>query len=663
MEHQHANTQVLRHSLKTLLLSCYLIFIFACATSKAQTYTIDNGKSIKLFEKAQEMYQSSKLKEAEALLLQALDKEPNFVEAATLLGYVYLDKGEYGKAKVKFQYAVKINPTAIPNNLFFLAELELKDGEYEKAQGLYNTFLNLGNVNPDMKDKSQLSLENIDFALKAINNPVKFEPKNLGPNINSADAEYFPCITVDQNTLLYTRRLPFSASPQGYNEDFFVAEKSNGEWQKAYNIERPINTEFNEGAPTLSPDGQILIFTACELYGDYGGRRRGHGSCDLFYASKNGKNWTNPINLGTTINTNHWETQPSYSADGRTLFFIRGIRDRTGNRQGDIYTSQLTEESYWTKPVRLNRNINTPMNEESVFIHPDGKTLYFSSNGHRGMGGLDIFVSKKMENGEWGEAINLGYPINTHKNENSLLVSADGKTAYFASDRAEGYGDLDLYSFDLPEALAPEKVTYFAGKIFDAKSKEALGARFELIDLESGELIVESFSSNVTGEFLVTLPAGKNYALNASKDGYLFYSENFALKENASNEAVKRDVPLQPIQIGKKIILKNIFFETAKFDLKENSKVELDKLVSFLKENPGLKIQIGGHTDNVGNAESNQELSMNRAKAVSNYLVEAEIAATRIKSIGYGASKPIETNDTEAGRAKNRRTEFEIIGM
>ena len=662
MEHQHSNAQVLKHSLSTFILSLFIVLLCACSTTKAQTYTIDNGKSIKLFEKAQEMYQTSNFVEAEKLLKQALEREPNFVEASTLLGYVYLDKRQYIDAKKQFARAIEINPTAIPNNLFFLAELELKDGEYEKAQKLYQTFLNAKNVNPDMLGKSNSSLDRIHFALQAKSNPIKFEPKNLGPNINSEHAEYFPCITVDQNTLLYTRRLPFEASPQGYNEDFFVAERKEGEWQKAYNIQRPINTEFNEGAPTLSPDGQVLIFTACELYGDYGAKRRGHGSCDLFYAAKDGKNWTNPVNLGVTINSKHWETQPSYSADGRTLFFVRGIRDRSGSRQGDIYTSTLNEDSYWTKPTKLNRNINTPLNEESVFIHPDGKTLYFSSNGHRGMGGLDIFVSKK-ENGEWGKAINLGYPINTHKNENSLLVSADGKTAYFASDREDGYGDLDLYSFELDESIAPEKVTYFAGKIYDAKTKQPLSARFQLLDLESGELIVESFSNSSNGEFLVTLPAGKNYALNASKDNYLFYSENFALKESKDNEPVQRDVPLQPIEIGKKIVLKNIFFESAKFDLKENSKVELDKLVDFLKKNPKLKIEIGGHTDNLGNPQSNLDLSKNRAKAVFDYLIKAEIAATRMRSTGYGPTKPIESNDTEEGRAKNRRTEFEIVGM
>ena len=222
------------------------------------------------------------------------------------------------------------------------------------------------------------------------------------------------------------------------------------------------------------------------------------------------------------------------------------------------------------------------------------KTLYFSSDGHVGMGGLDIYMSQLDENGDWGPAVNLGYPINTHKNENSLLVSPNGKIAIFASDREGGYGGLDLYQFDLPQSFAPNKVTYFAGKIYDSKTKKPLGARFELLDLESGEAIIEAFSDNTTGEFLVTLPTGKNYALNSSKNGYMFFSENFSLINYASDEPFVQNVPLNPILAGEKIILKNIFFETAKYDLKKESKVELDKLVAFLTKNENLIIEIGG---------------------------------------------------------------------
>lgn len=660
MEDQRANSQIFGHSLALTFILFLSIFLISCNTSKAQTYTSQDRKAIKLFEEAKEYYQKRELNKTKELLIDAIDKDNNFIEAHTLLAYIYMDSGELEKAKEAFRKAISINQNAIPNNLFFLGELELNQGNYEQASLAYNRFLSLERKDPTLVDRSEKGLQKINFALESMKNPADFSPKNLGPEVNSEYAEYFPCLTVDQSTLLFTRRLPNPDSPQGFNEDFYVSYKKN-KWTTAQNIGKPINTEFNEGAPSLSADGQILFFTACELYGNYGGDRKGNGSCDIFYAAKNDKNWTTPINLGPAINTNNWETQPSFSADGKTLYFIRGLRNRSGQRTGNIYVSTLNEENYWTPPKLIGGNINTPENEESVFIHPDGKTLFFSSDGHLGMGGLDIFMVKKDSSGKWGNPTNLGYPINTHKNENSLLVSADGTTAFFASDREEGYGELDLYSFDLPQEFAPDKVSYFAGKIYDSKTKKPLAAKFELIDLNNGETVVESFSSQLSGEFFVSLPAGKDYALNASKEGYLFYSENFKLKENDSKDAVKKDVPLQPIEVGEKIILKNIFFETAKYNLKSSSKIELNKLSEFLKSNTTIAIEISGHTDNVGDDSANKALSLNRAKSVYSYLVNEGIPAERLTWVGYGEEQAIADNSTEDGRAKNRRTEFKII--
>lgn len=660
MANQHSITQILSNSLRVSIIFLGVL-VFTNCSSYAQTLSSSNKRAIKSYEKAQEAYQKYNLKEAEGLLLEAIEKDAEFVEASTLLAYVYLDQGNYNQAKAQFKSAIAIPGKGIPNNLFFLAELELKNGEYENSEKHFLSFLKTEPREEELIERTNSSLDKITFAKKAMSQPVNFEPINLGPSINSQDAEYFPCLTVDENTLLFTRRLPSESSPQGFNEDFYVAYKKNGEWQPAENLGRPINTIFNEGAPSLSADGQILFFTACELYGDYGGNRKGFGSCDLFYSSKNGSNWTTPINLGQAINSKHWETQPSFSADGKTLYFVRGLRDRKGQRNGNIYYSELTDDYYWTKPQLLPKTINTPMNEESVFIHPDGQTLYFSSDGHPGMGGLDIFMTTKDSNGVWTEPINLGYPINTYKNENSLLVAANGKTAFFASDREEGFGDLDLYSFELAKEFRPKEVSYFAGKIIDKKTGEPLQAKFELIDLESQESVVSSNSDPTNGEFLISLPSGKDYALNASKEGYLFYSDHFSMKSTDKTDPQRKNIPLQPIEIGKKIILKNIFFETAKYNLKERSKVELDKLVAFLVNNPNIKIEISGHTDNVGSSPDNLTLSINRAKSVQDYLIKNEIAESRLKAVGYGDQQPIEDNSSAEGRAKNRRTEFKII--
>ncbi|KAA3649359.1 MAG: hypothetical protein DWP98_07240 [Bacteroidetes bacterium] len=665
MEFKHSKSQIHQYTLKGAITLIASLFLFvSCNKTLAQSFSSEDKKAIKLFEAAKENYDKHQLAEAEENLKKAIEKDPRFVEAHTLIAYIYLDQGKYESAKTAFENACQVNALLIPNNLFFLAELELKEGEYAKAKKHLTQFISTNPRDPSISERTDKNLAICEFGIESMNNPVPFNPINLGAEINSEHAEYFPCLTVDEDLILFTRRLPFPNSPQGFNEDFYVSTKSKtNEWTLAKNLGKPINTENNEGAPSLSADGQLLFFTACELYGDYGGGRKGFGSCDLFYTLKNGDNWEQPSNVGKTLNSPHWETQPSFSADGKTLYFIRGKRTRSGSRTGDIYVTELGEDGYWKTPSLLSPMINTSQNEESVFIHPDGKTLYFSSDGHIGMGGLDIFKTVKQDDGTWSKPINLGYPINTHKNENSLLVSADGNSAYFASDREGGFGDLDLYKFELPENLKPNPVSYFKGRIFDRDTKESLNAKFELIDLETGNLVVESYSNPGNGEFLISLPTGKDYALNASKKDYLFYSENFSLSNKKNEKALIKNVPMQKIKVGETIVLKNIFFETGKFELKPQSLVELNKLVDFLKANPNLKIEVSGHTDTVGNKDANLVLSDNRAKSVQSYLVQKGIELSRLESVGFGSSKPISSNDNETGRAQNRRTEFKIIGL
>ena len=619
-----------------------------------------NKKAIKLYEKGRAYYDGRNNDLAELTLLEAIEKDPNFVEAELMLAYVYTDLRTYKKALTHYERCIEIDPNFFPEIYVSAATLQLKYGDYIAAKRNFKGYLSFEGAPLMQKDFAKKGLITCAFAEEAIKHPVPFNPINLGDKINSPLPEYFPSISVDGETLLYTRRLKSKMTYTGFNEDFFVSSFDGKNWRQSRNVQ-PINSLTNEGAPSLSANGRFLIFTSCDNPVEgYGRDRKGYGSCDLFYTYNIGDNWTKPKNLGKKINSRNWETQPSFSADGKTLYFIRGI-GRSYSRQQDIYTATLNEQGVWSDPVRLSNTINTPGIEESVFIHPDGKTLYFSSNGHPGMGGLDLFMSQKNEKGIWSTPVNLGYPINTFNDENSLLVDANGELAYFASDREGGFGGLDLYRFEMPEHIRPNKVNYLKGKVYDADTKRPIAAQFQLIDLETGEVVVASFADEATGEYLVSLPINKEYALNTSQDGYLFFSENFLLTEGNVNEPFQKDVPMHKIEVNKTMVLKNVFFDTDQFDLKPKSKIELDKLVSFLNKNTTLKIELGGHTDNVGSKSSNQILSENRAKAVYSYLIEQGIAVERLTAKGYGDIKPISDNNSEKGRAENRRTEFKII--
>ena len=335
-------------------------------------------------------------------------------------------------------------------------------------------------------------------------------------------------------------------------------------------------------------------------------------------------------------------------------------RQRRNPNNQDIYVTTITEDGQWSSPKKISSNINTPYREESVQIHPDGKTLYFASNGHPGMGGLDIYMSRKLEDDLWSKPINLGYPLNTFVDENSILISPKGDLGYFSSNREGGFGDLDLYSFTLNDQFKPQPITYLKGKIIDADTKLALTASFELSDLEKDNLISQMQSKPGNGEFLITVPKNIDFALHAEKEGYMFYSRNI-YRDNLS---LSKDgfliIELEKVKPGT-FILENIFFEKSKSSLKKSSLVELNKVLKLMQINPDLNVQISGHTDTDGDDDFNLELSINRAKSVVNWLIENNIDQNRLSFKGYGETRPIEENNSITNKAKNRRTELTII--
>jgi len=632
--------------------------IFNCLQAQDKSYyTTKSSKAIKAIEKAMHFHDNHQESEAKEELIKAIKADPNFIEAHLILAEVNVDLQEYNEAIEEYKKAITINPDFEPRAFYGLAKTQMRIGNYEEAKGNLLTFIQTPKISKVLKENAQGFLDNCDFAIWAVKHPVPFKPVDLGDSINTKYDEYFPSITADDNTIYFTRQIPReSADPNmehTFNEDIYVSEKQDGIWGKALNIGPPINTPRNEGAVCISADGQTMLFVGCD-------REDGYGSCDIYISKKFGNNWAKPVNIGPPINTKWGESQPSISPDGKTIYFIS---DRPGGIGGyDIWKSTIQADGRWGNAVNMGPKINTPKNEGAPFIHSDNQTLYFVSKGHVGMGGYDIFVSRLDAKGEWSEPVNLGYPINSADDETSIIVDAKGTTAYISSDRKDSRGGLDIYSFELYPDARPYKVSYVKGKVFDKETNKPLEVHFELLDVASSKIIMEAYSNKISGDFLVCLPAGKEYALHASKDGYLFYSESFDLKSTTNKiDSVKMNVPMQPIKIGERVILKNIFFETNKYDLKDESKAELQKLISFLTTNKSIHIEISGHTDNVGGKELNQILSENRAKSVYNFIIAGGIDASRMSYKGYGDTQPIVPNDSDEHRAMNRRTEFKIV--
>jgi outer membrane protein OmpA-like peptidoglycan-associated protein len=660
-----------------------LIVFSSCATSAQAKYSSKDKKAIKLYESAVRIEVTHydpktrivDYRAAIDMLEQAIKRDPNFLEAHELLAEYYFGFRNYDKTIFHLEHVVQLRGNRDQSGVtyYYLAQAYYRKGEYEKALSNINKYLKVGNTRDKFTPEIKIFIESCEFAIYGIQNPVDFKPVNLGPAINTKHHEYFPTMTVDAKTLLFTRRLPAPGTELGEQEDFFVTHLVDGKWTSAVAMPSNINTTNNEGAPTFAPDGRTLVFVACvDAYGSYGPNRQGAGSCDLFITKRVGTQWRNPVNLPGGVNTMHWETQPSLSSDGKTMYFIRGISGRDGSKQQDIYRAFLLEDGSWSKAERLPDIINTPFREESVFIHPDGRTIYFSSDGHPGFGGLDIFMSTQDDDGNWSKPVNLGYPINTAYDENSLLVAANGEIAFFASDRAGGYGGLDLYSFIMPESIRPTKTLYMEGLVFDARTNRPLGGRFELIDLSNGKTIIVSDADKLSGEFLVSLPTKRDYVINVSYPGYNFYSLNFSLQNYESDEPFKLNIPLQPIVEDAIVRLENVFFDLNSAVLRKESFIELDRLVALLKANPNMRIEIGGHTDSRGNNKDNLDLSDRRAKAVVNYLLSQGITANRLSAKGYASSQPVYTDaqinamssneEREQAHQANRRTEYKVVG-
>jgi outer membrane protein OmpA-like peptidoglycan-associated protein/tetratricopeptide (TPR) repeat protein len=632
-----------------LLYFTFSLLHFSIVSAQPYDPSKVNKKVVQLYNQAIERAQDGNLIHAVGLLKQCIEQDNKYLDAYLSLAGVYGQLKNY-KNSVECYEKAFVQDTNYTMDYKLPYSIQLAGlGEFEKALDVINELLE---KKPPKNENSLKACQYrkrcyefaVDYSKKNNGRDYVFSPHNMGSDINSSESEYLPSLTIEGKELVFTRRLG------AFNEDFFYSQKTNADWDKAKPIEGEVNTDQNEGAQNISQDGQLLVFTGCN-------RRDGFGSCDIYMSYRTASGWSEAVNLGGRINSGQWESQPCLSPDKQSLYFAS--RRAGGYGGSDIYISHMEANGKWGEPENLGPVINSKGDEQSPFMHADNQTLYFTSDSWPGYGETDLFYTRKGPGGDWSVPANLGFPINTISHEAGLFIAADGKTAYYASDRSDSKGGLDIYSFELREDVRPYKTLWVKGTVFDKKTTKGLPSTVELIDLASKQLISKA-QTDEEGRYLVTLPVGKDYAFNVNRKGYLFYSDNFLLSRNSPDSSYEKNIPLQPLEVNAAIVLNNIFFDVNKFELKPESQVELDKIVQLLKDNPTLKIEISGHTDNAGKPADNLALSNNRAKAVVRYLVTNGITAQRLTAKGYGETKPAADNKTEEGRAKNRRTEMKV---
>jgi outer membrane protein OmpA-like peptidoglycan-associated protein len=641
----------MRHCLTILFL---LLFFIPAGSVYAQSNHTRSNKALKAYNEGVTAFDYFELAKAEADFKEAISIDKGFYEAYISLGELLEKQKRFSEAVQNFRSAIRLDSLYYKPVFFSLGMSELKSGEYASALVHLNVYLAQTGMQEKNRIIAQKNVKNCEFALKAIRNPVPFNPINIGSAINTTDDEYWPSLTADGQTLMFTRQpvnRAVSSAKEIPQEDFYISFLVDDVWQKAVNAGTPLNTRQNEGAQTLSSNGRYMYFTACDRPG-------GMGSCDIYFSAFNDGRWSEPFNLGPPVNSSHWESQPSISADGKTLFFSSNRPGGFGGK--DLWYSTLNDKNLWSNPVNLGNKVNTEGDEMSPFIHFDGKTLYFSSDGLKGLGGFDIFITRLNSDSTWSEPQNLGYPINTYNDETGLVIESGGQIAFYSSVRDKTNGK-DIFYFDLYESVRPEPVSYLKGKVYDKETGQLIKAEYELINLSSNKVTMKS-STDAKGNFLVCLPSGYNYGINVSKQGYLFYSENFMFEgEHTAIEPLIKKIYLSPIKTGESMLLANVFYEVDSWELKKESVSELNTLADLLTENKGLHMEIGGYTDSTGSAEYNQNLSEKRALSVVNYLIAKGISSDRLKPKGYGNTSPIGSNVTEEGRRLNRRTEAKII--
>lgn len=605
------------------------------------------------------------------------------------IGVCYLFSVQKVKSIEFYKKAFKLNKFVAADINYMLAQGYHLNLEFDKAIEEYNNFKRT--LSPrELQEWIKIvkkKIQECNNGKELVKNEVRVFIDNVGSAINSSYPDYSPIISADESMMIFTSRRENTTGggrdpgDLKFFEDVYVSYNKNGKWQKAENIGKPINSKYNDATVGLSPDGQELFI--------FNGRKMGG---DILVCKLKGDKWTSPDDktLQKYINTEYHESSASFSYNGKTMYFVSSKPDDSYGLH-DIYISYLDEKGKWGRSENIGNVINTEYDEEGVFMHPDGRTLYFSSKGHNTMGGYDIFSSTLQDDGTWTTPKNLGYPINTPDDDVFFVISASGLHGYYSSPKEGGFGDHDIYMVTF---MGPEKplvqsnednliaslanpvsetiiektvdiktirLTILKGIVTDELTKKPLGASIELVDNEKNEVITTINSNSKTGKYLISLPSGKNYGIAVKKENYLFHSENFDIPKATAYQEIVKNIELKNIAVGSKIILKNIFFDYARATLRPESHAELGRLSKLLSDIPTLKIEISGHTDNQGSLKTNTRLSDARAKAVVDFLIKQGTKADRLTYKGYAYFQPIASNDTDEGRQLNRRVEFKVL--
>ncbi len=624
--------------------------------------TLDK-KTEKLYNDAMGMFKKKNYSQASLALRNVLKEEPECVDAYYVLGLINFKKANANltEAWKYFMETIKRCPGYDPYAYYYLGEISYVDEKFDTVVRFMTEFLkDVDKIKSDADYNRAVELLRYSrFYLEMIRNPVPFRPKVV-EGISTTENEYLPILSPDNQMAFFTREKKFPGdknsvvpTPRMKEKFMFSLLGSDGEFTLGEEMPEPFNINDNEGGATLTADNNNLYYTVCKF-----DKVKRYLNCDIYFSEYINEEWTPIRSVSRKINlAGSWESQPSISADGKILYFIS---DRIGGFGGyDIYRSFKNDSGEWGTPINLGPVINSTSNEKSPFIHPDGKTLYFSSDGWTGLGGYDIFISRMNDNGTWSKPKNIGFPINSPDDEVGFFVSTDGTKGFFASNKFSGMGGWDLYSFDLYDEARPEKVLFIKGTVKSESDMEPVKAKIELTNIGT-KTTSQIPMDTMTGKYVAVTPFNSDYIMTIKKEGYVYESKYIARIDSTFKAPAEINMEIKPIELNKSYRINDVYFGFNSYDLTSESKVVLDQLIGFLEENTSIFIQIQGHTDNIGNDAANLKLSSDRAKSVYNYLIEKGIPVKRLTYKGFGESMPVETNNTEEGRAKNRRTVFVI---